>query len=83
MYGDGADVFVDNDRNGVLDDLNGNGRSDTKDAEIMALAAETVERAEPSLVGGIGIYAACCGHGPFVHVDVRGYRARWRGSGNG
>ncbi|MHB0971057.1 MAG: hypothetical protein ACYC7A_20615 [Thermoanaerobaculia bacterium] len=83
MYGDGADVFVDNDRNGVLDDLNGNGRSDTKDAEIMALAAETVERAEPSLVGGIGIYPTCCGHGPFVHIDVRGYRARWRGSGNG
>lgn len=83
MYGDGADVFVDNDRNGVLDDLNGNGRSDTGDADIMARAAETVERAEPSLVGGIGTYPACCGHGPFVHVDVRGYRARWRGTGNG
>lgn len=83
MYGDGADVYVDNDRDGVLDDLNGNGRSDTNDAEIMASAAESVERAEPSLVGGIGTYPACCGHGPFVHIDVRGYRARWRGSGNG
>lgn len=83
MYGDGADVFVDNDRNGVLDDLNGNGRSDTGDADIMARAAEVVERAEPSLVGGIGTYPACCGHGPFVHIDVRGYRARWRGTGNG
>ena len=35
------------------------------------------------LVGGIGVYAACCGHGPFTHVDVRGFRARWRGSGSG
>lgn len=83
MYGDGADVFVDNDRNGVIDDLDGNGRADTRDAEVMARAVEAVERAEPSLVGGIGIYPAYCGHGPFVHVDVRGYRARWRGSGNG
>lgn len=83
MYGDGADVFVDNDRNSVMDDLNGNGRSDVGDAEVFARAAEQVEREEPSLVGGIGIYVACCGHGPFVHVDVRGYRARWRGTGNG
>jgi signal transduction histidine kinase len=52
-------------------------------AEIVSQAAEAVERKYPSLVGGIGVYSACCGHGPFTHVDVRGYRARWRGSGNG
>ena len=83
MYGDGADIFVDNDRNGMLDDLNRDGRVDVSDAEVMSRAAEAVERKFPALVGGVGTYVACCGHGPFTHVDVRGHRARWRGTGNG
>lgn len=83
MYGDAADVFVDNDRNGMMDDINGDGRVTVRDAEVLSQAVERVERAHPSLVGGIGVYSACCGHGPFTHVDVRGLRARWRGSGNG
>lgn len=83
MYGDGADVYVDNDRDGQPDDITGDGRVTTRDAEKFAAAAERVEKRFNSLVGGIGIYSACCGHGPFTHVDVRGYRARWRGSGNG
>jgi uncharacterized protein YcbK (DUF882 family) len=83
MYGDAADIFVDNDRNGVMDDLNGDGKVDPADSEVVARAAERVEAKYPALVGGVGIYPACCGHGPFTHVDVRGYRARWRGTGNG
>lgn len=83
MYGDAADVFVDNDRNGTMDDINRDGRVNTADAELMGHAVEQVERQHSPLVGGIGVYAACCGHGPFTHIDVRGYRARWRGSGNG
>ena len=83
MYGDGIDVFLDNDQDWWTDDVNGDGKVDTKDAEMMAEAAERVERKHPSLVGGIGIYPTCCGHGPFVHIDVRGSRARWRGSGTG
>jgi uncharacterized protein YcbK (DUF882 family) len=83
MYGDAADVYVDNDRDGQPDDITGEGRVTTADAEKFARAAERVERRYPSLVGGIGVYSACCGHGPFTHVDVRGFRARWRGTGNG
>ena len=83
MYGDGADVYVDNDRDGQPDDITGDGRVTVRDAERFAAAAERVERNHRSLVGGIGIYVACCGHGPFTHVDVRGHRARWRGTGNG
>lgn len=83
MYGDASDVFVDNDGNGVMDDLNGDGRVDIHDAEVIDQAVERVERAHPELVGGVGVYSACCGHGPFTHIDVRGYRARWRGFGNG
>jgi uncharacterized protein YcbK (DUF882 family) len=83
MYGDAADIFVDNDGNGNMDDLNRDRRVDARDADVILQAAERVERKYPSLVGGIGVYSACCGHGPFTHIDVRGYRARWRGSGNG
>lgn len=83
MYGDGADVYVDNDRNGAPDDITGDGRVDTADAERFARAVEKVEAKQPALIGGIGIYKACCGHGPFTHVDTRGYRARWRGTGSG
>jgi hypothetical protein len=83
MYGDAADVYVDNNGDGNPDDITGDGRVTVRDAERFAQAAEAVERSHGSLVGGIGVYVACCGHGPFTHVDVRGYRARWRGTGNG
>src|SRR5205085_11688976 len=83
MYGDAADVFVDNDGNGRSDDLNGDGTVDVRDAEVVGRAAEAVEKKYPSLVGGVGVYKACCGHGPFTHIDTRGYRARWRGEGSG
>lgn len=83
MYGDAADIFVDNNRRGWMDDLNGDGKVDIHDAEVILAAVERVEQKYPSLVGGVGVYSACCGHGPFAHIDVRGYRARWRGFGNG
>jgi hypothetical protein len=83
MYGDATDVYVDNDRDGQPDDLNRDGRVDTRDAKVFADAAEKVEQRYPALVGGIGIYKACCGHGPFTHIDTRGYRARWYGEGAG
>jgi uncharacterized protein YcbK (DUF882 family) len=77
MYGDASDVYIDNDGDGWMDDINRDGRVDTGDARYLAAAAERVERKHPSLVGGIGIYTAGSGHGPFVHIDTRGYRARW------
>jgi hypothetical protein len=83
MYGDASDIFIDNDGNGAMDDLNHDGRVDVGDAQVINDAVEKVERDNPSLVGGVGVYSACCGHGPFTHIDVRGYRARWRGFGNG
>jgi uncharacterized protein YcbK (DUF882 family) len=83
MYGDACDIFVDNDGNGNMDDINRDGRIDARDAELISKAADRVERRYPALIGGVGVYSACCGHGPFTHIDVRGYRARWRGTGNG
>ena len=77
MYGDAADVFVDNDGDGRMDDLNGDGRVDYRDAQVILDAAEKVERAHPDVTGGVGVYRATSSHGPFAHVDVRGHRARW------
>jgi hypothetical protein len=77
MYGDAADVFVDNDRNGRMDDLNGDGKVDHRDARVILESVERVERRYPALAGGVGVYRATSSHGPFAHVDVRGWRARW------
>jgi hypothetical protein len=77
MYGDAADVFVDNDRNGTMDDINRDGRVTRKDAEVLFAVAEEVEVAHPELVGGLSAYNANSAHGPFVHVDTRGHKARW------
>jgi uncharacterized protein YcbK (DUF882 family) len=77
MYGDAADVFVDNDGDGRMDDLNGDGRVNHRVAQVILDAAERVERAHPDVTGGVGVYRATPSHGPFAHVDARGNRARW------
>ena len=77
QYGDGADVFVDTDGNGRMDDLNRDGRVTKADAVVLANAFERVEQQYPDLLGGVAAYKATRAHGPFVHVDVRGERARW------
>jgi uncharacterized protein YcbK (DUF882 family) len=78
MYGDAADIAIDNTRNGCMDDLNGDGRVDIRDARIVVEAAERVERRYPHLIGGIGIYPPQRGsHCGMVHIDTRGTRARW------
>lgn len=77
QYGDAADIFVDSDRNGRMDDLNGDGRVDVRDTRIVLQSVERIERQYPDLIGGAGLYPATRAHGPFVHVDVRGNKARW------
>jgi uncharacterized protein YcbK (DUF882 family) len=77
MYGDAADIFIDNDGNGAMDDLNKDRRVNIADAMVVRDAATRVERAHPSLIGGVGVYSATSSHGPFTHIDTRGYSARW------
>ena len=77
MYGDAADVFVDNDRDGRMDDISRDGRVDHRDAQVILNAVERLDKKYPQLVGGVGVYKATAAHGPFAHVDVRGSRARW------
>jgi hypothetical protein len=82
MYGDAADIFIDNNGDGQMDDLNRDGRINTNDARVILAAANRVEAAHPSLIGGVGVYAGTSAHGPFTHIDTRGYPARWIGTGD-
>ena len=77
QFGDAADVFVDNDGDGRMDDLNHDRRVDARDAQVIINAVERVESAHPDLTGGAGRYRATRAHGPFAHIDTRGTRARW------
>jgi hypothetical protein len=77
MYGDASDVFVDADGDGRMDDLNGDGQVTVADARVLFSVAESVEAANPDLIGGLSPYPANSAHGPFVHVDTRGVKARW------
>jgi hypothetical protein len=50
--------------------------------ELDTTLGGVIERLSPSswyrpFAGGLGVYPANRAHGPFIHVDVRGYRARW------
>jgi hypothetical protein len=74
--GDAADVFVDDDGNGEMDDLDGDGKVTVKDARWLLELVEELDE-NPQLAGGASAYPATSAHGPFVHVDARGYRARW------
>lgn len=83
VFGDAADIFIDHrPSDGVMDDLDGNGRIDDGDTAVLASLVERAlgalsEELDPELVGGLAEYPANEVHGPFVHVDLRGYRARW------
>jgi len=80
LWGGAADIYIDESpRDGMMDDLNKDGKIDYQDAAILyGIVDEMYGRPwyEP-FVGGLGWYRKTKSHGPFVHVDVRGFRARW------
>lgn len=79
IFGDAADLYVDVDRDGRMDDLNGDGRVDVNDAKVLYDIVDRMDDdpALQTLLGGLGRYRATPVRGPFIHVDTRGYRARW------
>ena len=70
QYGDAADVAIDADFDG---------RFTAADSRLVALAVEMVEEDHPELKGGMGVYTSRRYRTPYVHIDARGRRARWRG----
>jgi peptidase M15-like protein len=81
QWGHAADVFIDEHDKFRMDDLNGDDRSDMKDSRYLADRIERLllQPGYEKFQGGIGFYPATAAHPPFVHVDVRGTRARWQG----
>jgi hypothetical protein len=81
QWGGAADVYVDPGDEGQMEDLDGNHQVDVNDAKYLydrideMLALKTFERFQ----GGMGFYPGTSAHPPFVHVDVRGTKARWKG----
>jgi hypothetical protein len=69
-YGDAADVAI---------DANGDGRVTLYDELLVARAVDQVEAEHPELVGGLGLYTSSLYHTPYVHIDARGKRSRWKG----
>lgn len=69
QYGDAADLAIDAD---------GDGRVTWRDGMLVSLQVEQVERDFPQYVGGLGLYGNQNGV-PYVHIDVRGRRVRWKG----
>ena len=68
QYGDAVDVAI---------DANGDGRLTARDTRLVAQAVDSVERAYPELVGGMGVYTGRAYNHPYVHIDARGERVRW------
>jgi len=67
QLGDAMDLAV---------DANRDGRVNSKDTKLVTMAVDIVESAHPDLVGGMGIYIR---NQPYVHIDARGIKVRWRG----
>ncbi len=79
QWGRAADLFIDEDGDGRQDDLNRDGAVDFRDLEVVYEISEALDRdpQETRLVGGLSLYRKNAQHGPFLHVDVRGFPARW------
>jgi uncharacterized protein YcbK (DUF882 family) len=80
LYGDAADVILDRDGDGEMDDLDGDGFVTREDAVVLqdlVHAALDARWAAGPLVGGLSAYQPSGNHGPFVHIDTRGVRVRW------
>jgi uncharacterized protein YcbK (DUF882 family) len=70
QYGDAADIVIDAD---------GDGKITRADSRIVASAVDSVEELHPDLMGGLGVYTSDRYRTPYVHIDARGHRSRWRG----
>jgi len=78
--GTAADIFVDDKIDGRMDDLDRDGLVTRDDAIWLFKLVDRMDHMPaPLFPGGLGDYGATGAHGPFVHVDVRGRLARWRG----
>lgn len=78
MYGDAADIYLDyRPRDGNMDDMNSDGKITKADANFLYDYSRDLFKKEQLVDGGLGSYKANAVHGPFIHIDSRGHKARW------
>lgn len=79
VFGDAADIYLDSSGNSWMDDLNGDGKSDLKDADILFNIVKSLEQKEKfsNLQGGLCSYRGNGVRGPFIHIDTRGFHVSW------
>jgi len=79
IYGDASDIYVDENHDNVIDDLDKNGKHELADAMVIYAIINRFENDPENehLIGGMGKYNKNSAHTYFIHVDTRGYKARW------
>ncbi len=79
VYGDAADIFIDANNDGKMDDLNRDGLINERDVQVMYDLIDALsEDAEfQPFLGGLGFYKRTSAHEGFVHVDTRGVKVEW------
>ena len=79
VYGGAADIFIDQNGDGYMDDLNKDGLTNEADVRIFynVVEQEFGNSDYKNYKGGLGFYKKNQVHKGFIHVDVRGRRARW------
>jgi len=79
VFGNAADVYVDTNHDGVIDDLNNDGKCNMDDEMVMYKIVNSFDKDSDfsELIGGAGIYKKNSRHTYFIHIDTRGYKARW------
>jgi len=80
IYGGAVDIFIDeNPQDNLMDDLNQDGKIDYRDAAVLYRIIDELygKKFYEPFLGGLARYKKTSNHGPFVHVDVRGWRTRW------
>ena len=78
-FGDAADIYIDENGDSNFDDINKDGKVSMEDAELIYDIVSKMDN-NPDLIhllGGMGKYNKNARHTFFIHIDTRGYKARW------
>lgn len=79
IYGDAAQIIIDRDKDGIMDDVNGDGTGDMKDARwLFNLIDKLSVRADyQKMEGGLAHYRLNKNFGGYVYIDARGNKMRF------
>lgn len=79
IFGDAADIYVDNSGSSWMDDLNKDGKSNISDANLLFELAKKFDQNPKyeKLQGGLSSYKGNGRRCSFIHIDTRGFHVNW------